>query len=104
MAYLFFFLGALIPTFLVSRLILLILIKWNGSYLKYIVGNFIALAIVTVLAGYGMAEGPNILERDPVLLKALFMYGPPQCACIIFDLIRSYRRSSKPTVKKDNET
>ncbi len=76
-------LSALFWTFIVSRLLLWPLKKWDGGIDKLAIANGGSLAIHTILGGIGMADG------GPFAWGAAFVtYGPPQVLWFVFDVVR----------------
>lgn len=75
--------GALLPTLLISRLILWLGKKMRGgAYPDLIIAHAISLAISFVLAAFGNADG------GPLNWMAGFTYLLPQLFWLIFDLVR----------------
>lgn len=78
-----FLIGALIGTFLVSRLALLALKRMGYSAGRLVVGHAASFAAVTVIAGYGFADG-----SEPQFLGAGLTYVLPQLFWLAVDLLR----------------
>lgn len=83
------FLGALFPPFLISRLMLWLMKNWDGAALRLIVAHFVSLVVISIVAGYGMAnDGPF----DGI--RAALTYGPLQLVWLIFDFVLMLRGKS----------
>lgn len=78
------FIGALVPTFLISRLILWILRSWDGGSGRYITAHAISLSMSALVAGMGMADGGAFAP-----LNAAMIYAIPQGIWLMVDLIRT---------------
>lgn len=87
-------LAALVPTFLISRLMLWLLKRWNGRYLRYIATHAISGALAVVLAAYGFADGgsPDWDAGLVYLMAQTFWLG--------VDLL-AFRGRSRQVVKQD---
>ena len=80
----FFIIGGLIPTFLISRLCHYFLKKSDDLIIKSIYANLLSLVICSVLAGFGMADG-----RDGVFIFEGFkQYLIPQLIIFGTDYFR----------------
>lgn len=88
--YLGLFIGRLIPTFILSRLIELSIRKWIGNPYKLVISNGGALVIMTILAGYGFID-----DGPPVFWQALCVYFPPVIFWVVFDVIRWIRKANQ---------
>jgi len=88
MADIAFLAGALIPTFLISRLAFWVLKKWNGSVAKIAVANVASFLVIFTIAK-AAADGYPLSYDLPDWL----MYALPQSVWVIVDLIR-YRKKS----------
>jgi hypothetical protein len=73
MADIAFFLGALVPTFALSRLMLWLMKSWNGGRRRLIVVHAFALLIASFVGGMGMADGGTFAG-----LRAMTQYALPQ--------------------------
>lgn len=81
-----FFLGALIPTFIISRVALAITKKWtSGGLLRVFVCHVFTLMVSTLLAGFGMSDGG---PWAPSALNALAAYLPPTLVWYAHDVGR----------------
>ena len=78
-----FLIGALIGTFLVSRLALLALKRMGYSAGRLAVSHVVSFTAITVIAGYGFADG-----GEPQFLSAGMTYFVPQLFWLAFDLLR----------------
>jgi hypothetical protein len=83
MASLTFFLGSLVPTFVVSRLFLLLLRKWRGGYLSVAIANALS---VLICAGVN----PHYIFGEGIVA-----YLPVQAVWVLVDAIIEVRRSAK---------
>ena len=83
-----FFVGALVPTLLVSRLLLVATRGWKrGGVVRLFCCNAGSLLIASALAGIGMADGGAFAGTE-----ALITYAPAQAVWLIVDLVRTKRR------------
>lgn len=78
--------GGLLITLLISRLLLLILKKWNGGLTKFAVVHVVSFAICAVAYAFGSADG------GPPNWSAGSFYLLPQLVWFLFDVIRSKRK------------
>ena len=78
-----FLVGALVGTFLISRLALLVLKRMGYSAGRLAVGHAASFAAITVIVGYGFADG-----GEPRFLSAGLAYLLPQLFWLAFDLLR----------------
>ena len=78
--------GALIATFLISRLILFIMLKWNGGPNRIIIAHVGSLLVASFVGGIGMADGGAFAG-----VRALTIYVGPQILWLILDLWRGSR-------------
>lgn len=85
-----FFIGALVPTFLVSRLLLLVTRGWAGGYRRLALCHAGSLLIASFIGGMGMADGGAFAGLD-----ALLTYALPQAVWLAFDAWRLRRRQSE---------
>src|SRR5262249_33315261 len=83
--------GALVPTFLISRLVLWLLRSWDGKAQKLMVAHGVSLLLISFIAGIGMADGGAFAG-----LHALGVYWIPQAAWFIVDVVRYQKRFDKP--------
>lgn len=81
-----FFIGSLLPTFLISRLFLWLLKGWDGGYKKIIFSHIISILCTTLIAGAGGADGGAFA---PVL--AFTQYAPAQLILLFVDMIMRYK-------------
>jgi hypothetical protein len=77
-----FFIGAVIATFLLSRLVLWLGRKWIASPSEIVAAHAISLAVIFVGAGFGAADG------GPFRTDAVLTYLIPWSGWLIFDLVR----------------
>lgn len=66
-----FIIGALLGTFIASRLIYLLLRRWPGSYGKALAVNFLTAAVIVPLAAIGMADGGPARLGDSFVIYGL---------------------------------
>ena len=87
-----YFLGAIVGTFLVSRLIWFVFTKWRNSLTKVTILSLVSAVVVTTLAAYGAADGgrPKFDEVAPFYLGS-------QVLITCFDFWRIQRSASAPT-------
>jgi hypothetical protein len=78
-----FLIGALIPTYLLSRLFLLIMKKWDGGWQKVVFANLVSLLAATFLGAIGMADSGAFAAA-----KAFSGYALPQCVWAAYDLFK----------------
>ena len=90
MFYVGMFVGSLLPTLLVSRILLLILKKWDGGWKKLVFAHVISLLLSGLLAGMGMADGGAFVP-----IKAIGIYALPQAIWLGMDLFLLKRKQSK---------
>ncbi|TPK96410.1 hypothetical protein FJ934_09710 [Mesorhizobium sp. B2-4-12] len=83
-------LGALVPTFLLSRLLLWITKRWNGGVARLLLVHVIcgALAIIAAAYGYSNTGAPD-WSRGPVYIVAQLIW-------LVVDFVRDRRRQSQP--------
>jgi hypothetical protein len=86
MPYLAFFVGALIPTAIVSRIILVVMKGWNGGTRRLVLANVVSLLICGLLGGMGMADGGAFAGG-----QALIQYAPAQAFWFLADIYREKR-------------
>ena len=82
--------GALVPTFALSRLTLWMLKTWNGGAQRLIVAHVFALLIATLIGGMGMADGGAFAAP-----QALATYVLPQAVWFFADLYRHRSKKSE---------
>lgn len=85
--------GALAPTFLVSRLWLWLLRSWDGGLQRYLIAHSGSLLVAILLAGMGMADGGAFAPA-----MAAVIYAPAQAFWLIVDGLR-YKRQNKKEPK-----
>lgn len=96
MAEIAFFVGALVPTFLVSRLLLLATRSWStGGYSRLALCHGCSLVIASFIGGIGMADGGAFAGLD-----AAASYAVPQAAWMAFDALRLRRNQPEVTGQK----
>ena len=78
-----FLLGALIPTFVLSRIILLLTKTWNGGVRRISTVHLMSLICAGILGGMGMADSGSFAAP-----KAIAMYSIPQTVWFVFDFLR----------------
>lgn len=83
--------GALIPTFFLSRLLLWLMRTWNGGTKRLAGAHAGALLVASFVGGMGMADGGAFAGT-----QAMAMYALPQGLWFLLDLYR--QRSGKPEV------
>lgn len=81
-----FMIGALIPTLLVSRLILWLMRTWKGGVTRLCVAHTFSLAIAALIGGMGMADGGAFAG-----VAAAGTYLLPQAVWLAVDFIRLRR-------------
>ena len=83
--------GALVPTFLVSRLLLFLTRKIGVSGpLRIILSHTVSLGLVFLIAGIGFADGGNFAGGEAILA-----YAPPQLFWLMVDFGVARRRRSQ---------
>jgi len=85
------FIGALVPTLLVSRLMLLVFKKWDGGYTRLVVANGVSLLVACLLGGMGMADGGAFAAG-----AAFATYAPAQAVWLAVDAWLYHRRQRMP--------
>lgn len=80
--------GALIPTILLSRLMLWLMRSWDGGYLRILLAHLFSLLVATSIMT--MTTGSS--------LEAFSTYAPAQAVWLLVDLLR--RGAGKPEVLK----
>ena len=91
MSYLGFFVGALIITWVVSRLTRLFFFRKAANWTRAIGPNVVALLVATGLGGVGMADG-----GPPQFVVALVRYIPPILVLIAFDSLKARKTTAPP--------
>lgn len=81
-----FYVGALVPTGIVSRAFLYGMKSWDGGVKRYLIANIASLGIVSWIGGMGMADGGAFAG-----IEALLAYIIPQALWLTFDLTRYSR-------------
>jgi hypothetical protein len=93
------FIGGLVPAFLVSRLLLLLLRDWKVGVGRFVFAHVMSLLVLALVAGVGRADGGAFAP-----VEAGLMYLLPQAAWLAFDLLRArFRRSSELKKEKAAE-
>jgi hypothetical protein len=83
----YFIIGGLIPTFLISRTFHYFFKKIDYPFRKSILSNLLSLALISLLAGFGMADG-----RDGIFIFEGFkQYLIPQLIIFGTDYLRFCR-------------
>jgi hypothetical protein len=85
----FFFIGALVITFLISRLVRRFAFRQAAGADRVIGPNLATLVIATVLGAFGMADGGS-----PAFSRAFLRYILPVAIWTVVDAIRERRASS----------
>lgn len=83
--------GALIPTLVLSRLLLLAMRSWDGGLPRLLVANGGSLLIAALIGGMGMADGGAFAG-----MEALTLYALPQAVWLIMDIARHRKAIFKP--------
>lgn len=94
MAELGFFVGALVATFLISRLMLWLLKSWDGGAPRLVFAHAASWVAASFLAGMGMADGGAFAGA-----RAAMSYALPQALWLIVDLVRNQAPSAAPEIK-----
>ncbi|RWE02052.1 MAG: hypothetical protein E5V92_21480 [Mesorhizobium sp.] len=80
-------LGALVPTFLLSRLLLWITKRWNGGVLRLLLVHIICGALAVVASAYGYSHnGAPDWSHSPVYVVAQLIW-------LVVDFVRGRRQS-----------
>lgn len=85
------FLGALGITFLISRLFLWLLKKWNGGVIRLFVAHGTTLALAWTLSAFGHADG------GPLRWDAGVIYAFAQTVWLVLDVIKMKRSPQSTT-------
>lgn len=93
-----FFIGALLPTFLLSRLFLYILKNWAEEKKKIYLIHGLSLLSCAFIGGMGMADGGAFVP-----MKALVSYIPAQLTWLAFDFFRLSRKTSSSEKSEFNK-
>lgn len=91
-------LGALIPTFFISRLILWLTRKRNPSVGRIFFANGVSLLIALVLGGIGFADGGSF-----AWMHSLNVYLLPQLFWLIVDLAMFGSKIHRSKIKSDTD-
>ena len=83
-----FYFGALVATFLVSRLLYLPMNGWSNSYLKFVFNHFTVLMIIGNIGGWGMANGGPFAG-----FTAIVTYSPVVIALCLWDCFAHYQEA-----------
>ena len=85
-----FFIGALVPTVLVSQLFLFVTRSWKeGGNIRLVVCHTVSLLLITFIGGMGMADGGAFAGA-----KALLAYAPAQAVWLVVNLVIARGRRS----------
>jgi hypothetical protein len=95
MVYLVDIIGALLPTFLISRFVLWLMRSWDGGFQRLLIAHVGALIISTLIGGMGMADGGAFAA-----VQAFTIYAPAQAIWFVADWLR--HRAKKPEVTHAN--
>jgi hypothetical protein len=91
MADIAFFIGALVPTFFISRLILWTMRGWQGAAGPAIYANLITFLLAVLVAGYGLRDGNGNFEGG----QAAAEYSIPCLIWLAFDLVWRFRQARR---------
>lgn len=91
------FVGGLIPTLLISRLLLWLFRSWDGGATRLLVAHATSLILISFIAGMGMANGGAFAGASAVLTYAL-----PQALWLIVDFVRRGANVSPQSTQNDN--
>lgn len=80
--------GGLAITLLISRLILLVLKKWDGGIKKFAIAHALSVAICITAYAFGSADG------GPPNWSAGSFYLLPQLVWFLFDVVRDRRKQT----------
>ena len=97
MWYLPFFAGALLVTWIVSRLARRVLFNKATGSQRALGPNVVALVLATLLGGLGLADG-----GPPQFVTALVQYLPPVLLLAAIDMV-ALRRTAPPTPEPNDE-
>ena len=93
MAILFMMIGGLIPTFLVSRLLLWIMRSWDGGIARLAVVHTFSWFVMAFVGGMGMADGGAFAG-----IEAAMLYFAPQAVWLLVDILR-HKRKLRQSIK-----
>lgn len=82
-----FMIGGLIPTFLVSRLLLWLMRSWDGGISRLVVAHIFSWLVAAFIGGLGMADGGAFAG-----FRAATLYAVPQGVWFLFDFVRHKRK------------
>lgn len=100
MASILFFIGALVPTFLISRVLLFATRGWTGGgYRRLALCHAGSLLIASFIGGMGMADGGAFAG-----VEALLAYALPQAVWLVFDAWRLWRRQPEAAGPRKDPT
>ena len=85
------FVGGLIPTFIISRMLMWVMRSWNGGVSRLLLIHSISLLIISFIGAMGMADGGAFAGA-----RAAALYAVPQIVWFLADLWR--HRSGKSEV------
>lgn len=94
-----FLIGALIPTFIVSRLLLLVIAKLSGKKF-YVSCNAVSLLLSALLFSFGAGE--NFPDFSTAFISGLTLYALPQFVWLAVDFIR-FQRACRPVKDEKGE-
>ena len=77
------FVGALVATFLVSRLLLWLAKPLGDTFWRIALAHGLTLAFAVLVGGYGLASGSD----EPQFAKAALTYGPGVLLWLVVDLV-----------------
>jgi len=83
--------GGLVPTFLVSRLLLWLMRSWQGGVQRIALAHAVSLLLAALIGGMGMADGGSFAP-----LEAALAYSVPQGVWCLFDFVRHARTTNRP--------
>lgn len=78
------FSAGLVPTYLLRRLFMWLTKRWDGGLGRMLVCNMLSLAVATIAAGFGMADGGPFKGGT-----AFFTYAIPQACWVFYDIGRA---------------
>ena len=87
-----FMIGGLIPTFLVSRLLLWLMRSWEGGISRLVVAHIFSWLVAAFIGGLGMADGGAFAG-----FRAAILYLVPQGVWFLLDFLRHKRKQRQPT-------
>ncbi len=92
-----FFIGGFVILFLLSSLVPLVFRTRRRTYSAVLFSTLVALAVATVLGGYGMSEG-----NGPVFETAFRAYLFPAVMVLLVRLVQARRnQAAKPNSRED---